>query len=267
MTKAASTVAVAVMAAFFILVAHPESAVLAAEAPTASKTPADEDLDDLDSLEDFSDKEYLDSESAAPQQAWDPFMGLNRGIYHFNDKLYYWVMKPVAEGYRYVVPRRGRTWIKNFFHNLAMPIRLVNSLLQLKIRRAQAEFARFFVNSTHGILGFGNPAAIYPELNPPPEDTGQTLGHWGIGPGPFLMLPFLGPSTVRDGIGLVGDYALYPVSYSRSIFFSVGVSAYVLVNQTSLVIGEYEALQRASIDPYIAIREAYVASRRKMVAE
>jgi phospholipid-binding lipoprotein MlaA len=263
-TKAATVVALVLTAALVALGAGPGARAWAADLSGAA---AQEDLEDLESLDDLGDEAYLEAGQKAPDQAWDPLIGWNRGVYRFNDSLYYWVMKPVAEGYRYVVPLTARIWVKNFFLNLAMPIRFVNSLLQLKIRRAQAEFARFFFNSTYGILGFGNPASKYPELNPPPEDTGQTLGYWGIGAGPYIVWPLLGPSTLRDTFGLAGDYALYPVSYSRSLFFSVGVSTYTIVNQTSLAIGEYEAIQEAAIDPYIAIREAFVDNRRKMVAE
>ena len=267
MRRAAAVLVVTLALVLSILSAPLSPKVYAGGSTGDNEAGTVESLEDLDSLEDFSDEEYAQIDQETPEKAWDPLIHLNRGMYHFNDKFYYWVLKPVARGYRYVVPLTARTGVRNFFHNLGMPIRFVNSLLQLKIVRAEAELARFFVNSWVGFLGFGNPAAKYPELNPPPEDTGQTLGYWGLGAGPYIVWPFLGPSTLRDTFGLAGDYALYPVSYSRSLFFSVGVSAYVLVNQTSLVIGEYEALQRASIDPYVAIREAFVDSRRKMVAE
>lgn len=267
MRKAAAVLAVTMALVLSPMVAPLLSETWAEDPPSDAEAENLDDLDELDSLEDFSDEEYAELDQAAPDEAWDPLVVLNRGMYHFNDKFYYWVLKPVARGYRYVVPLTARTWVKNFFHNLGMPIRFVNALLQLKIINAEAELARFFVNSSAGVLGFGNPAARYPELNPPPEDTGQTLGYWGLGAGPYIVWPFLGPSTLRDTFGLVGDYALYPVSYSRSLFFSVGVSAYSLVNQTSLVIGSYEAIQEAAIDPYIAIREAYVDNRKKLVDE
>lgn len=267
MTKATVTVGVAVILTLFVAGLLPTAGAWAADPPVTSDGSLDEDLDDLDSLEDIEDDEYLKEEAADDDEAWDPLIGLNRGIYTFNDRLYYWLVKPVAEVYREVLPRPARTGVKNFFHNLSMPVRFVNCLLQLKFQRATAEIARFFFNSTRGILGFGNPARHYPELNPPPEDTGQTLGYWGIGNGPYMVLPLLGPSTLRNTVGLAGDYALNPVSYSQSIFFSVGVSAYVTVNQASLVIGDYEAIQEAAIDPYIAIREAYVDNREKMVSE
>ena len=262
--KIAKTFAVSAVLIVFIAGLHPPARVWAADTSDSS---VEEDFDDLDGLEDIEDDEYLREDIADDDAAWDPLVGWNRGVYTFNDKLYYWLVKPVAETYRKVLPRPARQGVRNFFHNLSVPIRFVNCLLQLKFQRANAELARFFFNSTRGVLGFGNPARHYPELNPPPEDTGQTLGYWGVGNGPYIVWPFLGPSTLRNSVGLVGDYLLNPISYSQSIFISVGVSAYVTVNQASLVIGEYEAIQEAAIDPYVAIREAYVDNREKMTAE
>ena len=274
MARTALIVSVITMAALLVLSGVHSSAAWAQAGPSASDASTGNDststgdlVEDLESLDDLQLDEDLEKEVPPAESAWDPLIGWNRGVYRFNDRLYYWVLKPVSQAYREVVPLPARTGVKNFFYNLAMPIRFVNCVLQLKFHNATAEIARFFFNSTRGILGFGDPARDYPELNPPPEDTGQTLGYWGIGPGPYIVWPFLGPSTLRDSFGIAGDYVLYPVSYSRSIFFSVGVSLYSIVNQTSLVIGEYEAIQKAAIDPYIAIREAFVDNRKKLAAE
>ncbi len=211
-----------------------------------------------DELEDELDE---DLEEEEPTVA-DPLEGFNRVMFQINDKLYTWVMRPLAKGYRAVVPELVRTGVKNFFINLATPIRLVNCLLQGKGRAAEAEFARFLTNTTIGVLGFGNPAKDYPELNPPSEDTGQTLGRWGIGEGFYLVLPIIGPSTLRDTVGLFGDYYLNPLSYVTPPRDEWTLKAYRDFNRISFHIGDYEALKEASLDPYLSVRNGYIQLRR-----
>jgi len=159
----------------------------------------------------------------------------NRPMFHFNDKFYFWVLKPVARGYRALVPSTVRIGVKNFFTNLTTPIRLVNSILQWKWQAANGEFARFLLNSTVGVLGFGNPAKKYPKLNPSEEDLGQTLG-------------------VRDSVGLVGDGFLNPVYYVKPMEAALGIKAYEILNETSFKIGDYESLKEAAINPLIRTR-------------
>jgi phospholipid-binding lipoprotein MlaA len=195
----------------------------------------------------------------------DPIYYWNKAMYHFNDKLYFWVIKPAAKEYNKVVPEVIRRGIRNFFYNLRFPIRVVNCLLQGKGNDVGMEFGRFVVNTTVGVLGFGNPAKDYPELNPTPEDTGQTFGRWGIGNGFYIVWPFLGPSTLRDSVGLVGDYFLYPVTYVEPIEVSTGIKVYEAFNEISFKIGDYESLIEGAIDPYLSIRDAYVQHRHKLV--
>ena len=166
-----------------------------------------------------------------------------------------------------MIPKPARACVKNFFHNLTTPIRMVNCLLQGKVRAAGAEFSRFIVNSTVGILGFGNPARDCPKLNPPEEDLGQTLGTYGIGNGLYIYWPILGPSTLRDSIGFTGDWYLNPVSYVEPTEASLAIKGYEIVNETSLRIGEYESIKKASLEPYVAIRDGYIQYRRKKVEE
>jgi phospholipid-binding lipoprotein MlaA len=104
-------------------------------------------------------------------------------------------------------------------------------------------------------------------MNPPPEDTGQTLGTWCIGNGFYIILPILGPSTLRDSVGLVGDYFLLPVSYLRPFYISLGARSYEVINNTSLSIGEYESLKESAFDPYTALKDAYMQHRKKAVQE
>ncbi|MDY6836405.1 MAG: VacJ family lipoprotein [Thermodesulfobacteriota bacterium] len=197
----------------------------------------------------------------------DPIYYWNKGMYHFNDKFYFWVLKPVARGYRWAVPEEVREGVKNFFHNLSFPIRFVSCLLQAKGSRAAGEFGRFFMNTTWGILGFGNPAKDCPRLNPPEEDLGQTFGAWGMGNGFYIVWPFLGPSTARDSVGLVGETYLDPVRYVEPMAASLAITTWDTINETSFRIGDYEALKDAAIDPYTSIRDAYVQHRKKQVEE
>jgi phospholipid-binding lipoprotein MlaA len=222
-----------------------------------------EDNSRIDGLDVFFDDEV---EEEAVQVA-DPLQPWNRAMFHFNDRLYFWALKPVARGYRAVVPTPVRSGVKNFFHNLTMPIRMVSAILQGKGRVASAELTRFLINSTVGVLGFGNPAKRWPELNPSEEDLGQTLGTYGIGNGFYIVWPILGPSTLRDSVGMVGDCFLKPVSYVDPIEAYLGIRAYEIVNETSFRIGDFESLKDAAIDPYVALRNAYIQNRKKKVEE
>ena len=197
----------------------------------------------------------------------DPLSPWNRAMFHFNDKLYFWILKPLSRGYKTVVPTPVRSGVKNFFHNITMPIRMVSCLLQGKGRAASAELSRFLINSTVGVLGFGNPAKRWPELNPGEEDLGQTLGRYGIGNGFYIVWPFFGPSTIRDSVGMVGDWFLNPVSYVDSTETYLEIRAVETVNETSFKIGDYESLKEAAIDPYVALRNAYIQHRKKKVEE
>ena len=221
-----------------------------------------------DSDDDFSDDEldlFDDEFEEDKVQVADPLAFWNRAMFHFNDKFYFWVLKPVAKGYRAAVPSPVRIGVKNFFTNITTPIRLVNCTLQWKWQAANAEFTRFLLNSTVGVLGFGNPAKKYPELNPSEEDSGQTLGAYGIGNGFYIVWPFLGPSTVRESVGLVGDFFLNPVFYVEPMEAAVGIKAYEIVNDTSFKIGDYESLKKAAINPYDALRDAYIQHRKSKV--
>jgi phospholipid-binding lipoprotein MlaA len=166
-----------------------------------------------------------------------------------------------------VAPESVRIGVSNFFHNLTTPIRLVGSLLQGKFKRAGIELGNFLINTTWGVAGFGKVTQQHPELNPPPEDVGQALGAWGIDHGIYLVWPFFGPSSLRDTVGLVGGYFLHPVTYVDPWSASSGIKAYDTVNETTFRIGNYEALKEAAIDPYIAIRDAYIQNRKKQVEE
>jgi phospholipid-binding lipoprotein MlaA len=195
----------------------------------------------------------------------DPIEPWNRLMFRFNDRLYFWVMKPVARGYNAVVPEPVRLSVRNFFRNVAMPIRFVNSLLQGKFKGAGTELARFCLNTTVGLAGFFDVAKSRFKLDPQNEDLGQTLGFYGMGGLMYIVWPFLGPSTVRDSIGLAGDGFLYPVNYISPIEAAIGVNAYERINTTSLELGTYESVIKAALEPYIAVRDAYVQYRKGLI--
>jgi len=148
-----------------------------------------------------------------------------------------------------------------------MPVNVANTLLQLKPKRAATELARFAVNTTAGFFGFTDPAASELNLQPYPEDFGQTLGHYGIGSGFHIVLPLLGPSNLRDTLGLVPDYFLDPINHIDDFETRIAVRAYSQVNQTSLHLGEYESIKKDAVDLYPFLRDAYEQRRAKLIEE
>ena len=196
----------------------------------------------------------------------DPLEPFNRAMYHFNDKLYFWALKPVAQGYKKVIPEPARVSVKNFFSNLKFPIRFLSCLFQADFSCMATELGRFAVNTVWGVGGLLDPASSK-QLNIPKReaDLGQTLGVYGLGQGFYIVWPILGPYSARDSIGLVGDYFLYPVSYITPWYDWLAVRAHEEVNDTSLRIGDYEFIKDAAIDPYVALRDAYTQYRQKMV--
>ena len=238
-------------------------------AQATQETPKGEVLDQAKEDEDdeYDDEDEYDEEEDV-QLISDPLIGMNQGLYVFNDKMYFWVLKPVARGYGFIIPEDLRVVVRNVFYNIRFPVRFINCLLQGKGRKAGYEFGQFFVNTTLGILGMANAAAHYPKLQPSKEDLGQTFAIWGVGNGAYLMVPFFGPYSLRDGIGKLGDTFFDPIWWLFDDFWvSIAIRAGETVNDTSLRIGEYEALKEAALDPYVMIRNAYVQNRNKLIAE
>jgi len=210
------------------------------------------------------DEPFID-EAEAPA-IMDPIEPVNRAFFVVNDKFYFYVLRPVARTYNRVAPESVRLRVHNFFTNVATPVRLVNCLLQGKIESAVRETGRFLVNTTAGIAGFNDPARTRLGWTMQEEDLGQTLAVWGLGNGPYIDWPILGPSTVRDTIGWVGDLFLDPLHYlDISQWTKVGAHAYDNVNEASLHLGEYEKIKRAALDPYIAVRDGYVELREDKI--
>jgi phospholipid-binding lipoprotein MlaA len=203
----------------------------------------------------------------APIQIADPIRPWNNAMYQFNDKLYFWVLKPVSKGYSAVIPEDIRIAVSNFFDNVTTPVRFVSSILQLKIGDAGNELLRFVYNSTAGVCGLADAAKADFGVPRKKEDLGQALGSYGIGHGFYIVWPFFGPSSLRDTVGLIGDAFLDPVSYVTPLEASAGITAYDEVNTVSLHIGDYEDLKKSAVDPYVSIRDAYLQYRKKKVEE
>lgn len=192
----------------------------------------------------------------------DPWQGFNRAAYRFNDTLDRYALKPVARGYKAVTPRPVRTGITNFFANLRMPVVLVNDLLQGKVRAAGVDTLRLVTNSTLGIAGLID---VSTRLGLPQheEDFGQTLGVWGVPAGPFVVLPFLGPSTLRDSGGQVADGFAHPRSYMGDDV-AVGLLAAEVINLRARLLEMEDIVQG---DRYLFIRDLYLQRREYLVKD
>jgi phospholipid-binding lipoprotein MlaA len=198
----------------------------------------------------------------------DPIEPFNRAMFYVNDKLYFYVLKPVAKGYNFVLPEVARKKINNAFYNVRFPGRFVNDLLQLKFKYASVEFGRFVVNTTVGILGLFRLADKVSFLEtPPPKDTDLTFGKWGIGNGFYIVWPVFGPNTIRSTVGLAGDFFLDPITYIDPDWASLTVKTEGKLNDTSLRLGEYENFKENSMDPYVSMRNGYVKYRQNQLGK
>jgi phospholipid-binding lipoprotein MlaA len=196
----------------------------------------------------------------------DPLEPLNRGIFWFNDKLYFYLVKPVARGYRWAVPEPWRIAVQNVFSNLATPIRFVNAGLQGKFSDAGNELTRFAVNTTIGIGGLFDTAKDHFNIRKKVEDTGQTMGHYGVGPGFYLVLPVFGPSNARDAVGLLVDSRLDLLYYLAEGRTYWGLKAFDKVNDLSIDKDTYEGIKKDALDPYLFVRDAFIQYRNNKIA-
>jgi len=203
------------------------------------------------------------------QDVYDPLEGLNRGVYAFNEGLDKAIIGPVARGYEAALPRVVRKRVSNVPSNLSEPINFVNELLQFDLDDAGIAFSRFFINSTIGLGGLFDVASKDPELQYQKEDFGQTLGTYNVPAGPYLVLPLLGPSNLRDVVGRAGDIVANPV---RRVNFDGETEAILGVNTASVL--DVRAKQdgrlktiRESADPYVNLRELYNQNRASNIHE
>ena len=200
--------------------------------------------------------------STGEPDPWEPF---NRSMYSFNEKLDEYVAKPLAKGYRAITPDPVDRGITRFFANLDDVQVALNNLLQGKPGLAFSDAGRVLINSTIGLLGFLDPASDL-GLEKHEEDFGQTLGKWGFSTGPYLVLPVIGPSNVRDTVGFAGDWVVNPI-YRRIDSATISWSLYGIryVDRRADLLGASRVLQSAAMDPYSFVRESYLQRRRHLV--
>ena len=200
----------------------------------------------------------------------DPLEGINRGIYKFNDVTDKYALKSVASAYKAITPTPIRKGFNNFFSNLGSITTVLNDLLQLKFANAFTDAGRFIINSTFGIAGFIDVAGMDGIANRN-EDFGQTLGYWGVGNGPYLVLPFLGASTLRDTTGFVVDLVTSdPITYTHNIGeirLHNQLRAAQLVDARTELLDAKDIVDEASLDPYAFMRDAYLQRRESLVAD
>ncbi len=239
----------------------------------AMPTPNSKQESQVQIMDDF-DSEFTASDKKNAQEI-DPLSGYNRAMTNFNDYFYLNILEPTAKAYRILVPEPLRKGFANAFDNLMYPIRLVNNLLQLKLKNSFLETQRFLLNSTIGLAGLIDIANDRFRIQQHQEDFGQTLGFYGIGSGFHIVWPLLGPSNVRDTFGMITDGFINPMTYMENRGYnlfdnsteSISVKVGEIVDYSSLHIGEYEELKKDAIDLYPFLKNIYEQRRKKEISE
>ena len=255
--------------------ARPAADQTPAPAPSSPPaTPPDEPLDPFARADEGTGEEY------------DPWEPVNANIFEFNLKVDRFVLKPVAKGYDFILPNLVQVGISNIFSNLRFAPRFLNNVFQGKLKGAGIEVGRFLINSTVGLAGFFD-LATKVDLVTPEEDFGQTLGFYGVKPGPYLVLPLLQPFTVRDFAGYVGDVFLNPINWlvvpiievdhvpsviahknrMTTSIIQTGSRVGEIVNERSRNLEKYQGVEEATLDLYSAVRNAYLQKRAQAVRE
>jgi len=242
--------------------------------PSPPETPSDEPIDPFARADEGAGEEY------------DPWEPMNANIFEFNLKLDRFVLKPVAKGYNFVMPDLVQVGVSNIFSNLRFAPRFLNNVFQGKVKGAGIEVGRFLINSTAGLAGFFDLARKV-DLVTPEEDFGQTLGFYGVKPGPYLVLPFLPPFTVRDFVGFVGDVFLNPINWLvapiievnnvpsviarhnrlTSSLIQTGSRVGEVINERSRNLEKFQGVEEATLDLYTAVRNAYLQKRAQAIRE
>jgi phospholipid-binding lipoprotein MlaA len=204
--------------------------------------------------------------TTAPRNPEDPYEDFNRQMYDFNDGLDRAIVEPVAKGYRAITNEPVRTGVSNFLNNLGEPVTFANEVLQGKVGNAAGTVGRFVINSTIGIVGIFNPAGAI-GIERTDEDFGQTLGVWGIPAGPYLVLPFIGPSSPRDGFGALADFFVDPVNYVQFDKDNEIRLGFAIANGLVAREGAIETFDtvRQQVDPYTTVRRFYVRNRTALI--
>ncbi|MFL9964048.1 VacJ family lipoprotein [Paraburkholderia sediminicola] len=196
----------------------------------------------------------------------DPFEGFNRTIFTVNDKIDQYALKPVAKGYVWVTPQPVRDSVTNFFSNIGDVYIAANNLLQLKVTDGVQDIMRIVINTVFGVGGLFDVATLA-KLPKHENDLGLTLGHYGVPPGPYLVLPLFGPSTVRDAVGSVGNYYVNPLSYIDPPGLSWALYGLNIVNVRANLLGASDVLEGAALDKYSFVRNAYLQRRQYLLSD
>lgn len=204
------------------------------------------------------------ADTVQDEETWDPFEPFNRAMFSFNEKFDAWLLKPVAQGYDWILPAPVKSGVGNFFSNLFQPAVAVNNLLQGKPGDSGRDVGRFLLNSTVGLLGFIDVAKSV-GLEPHDEDWGQTLAVWGVGNGPYFVWPIIGPRYLRDTLGWGLDWASSPVTYLDPVPSWSARSLDIVDTRARLLPAEKVLNQAAGDDKYIFIREAYRQRRQSLI--
>jgi phospholipid-binding lipoprotein MlaA len=202
--------------------------------------------------------------TTGPATPGDPWEGFNRKVFAFNEAVDSAVLRPVAETYRDTVPQLVRTGVSNFLGNIGDLWSTANHFLQGKPQSGLEQGMRFLTNTLFGLGGLLDPASEM-GLKRHSEDFGQTLGRWGLGPGPYLVLPLLGPSSVRDGIGRVPDMAASPSNLFDDSKASTLTTVLTVVDARASLLGVTGLADRVSLDKYSFFRQAYLSRRQDAV--
>jgi len=248
---------------------------ISAPAPSSPpETQSDEPLDPFARADEGAGEEY------------DPWEPMNANVFEFNRQVDRFVLKPVAKGYDFVMPDLVQVGISNIFSNLRFAPRFLNNVFQGKLKGASIEVGRFLINSTVGLAGFFDPAK-HVDLVTSEEDMGQTLGFYGVKPGPYLVLPLLPPFTVRDFAGFVGDVFLNPINWlvvpiieidaipsvidhedrMTSTLIQIGARVGETINERSRNLEKFQGVEEATLDLYTAVRNAYLQKRAQAIRE
>lgn len=216
--------------------------------------------------DEFAEEDFEEDFGDEESEVYDPLEPMNRVFFEFNDLFYEWVLKPVGDSYAWLIPKDLRECFGNFFYNIAMPVRLINTTLQGNFEDSGVVLSRFLINSTLGVWGLVDVADLQWGIKPRRADFGQTLGRWGVGEGVFFCWPFLGPSNMRDTLGFAVDVYSHPLPYLHDeTIISLAYYTTTRVNAYSLKPTLYDDLKEMSFDPYIASRQAYYEYRRALI--
>lgn len=240
--------------------------------------------EDIEFEDEFFDP-FDEAPSEAQMEEYDPLEPINSAIFEFNYRFDTYLLKPVAQVYNFFIPPDLQQSIANVFQNARFVPRFFNNLFQAKFRGAGIEMSRFLINSTLGMGGLFDPAKIMFGLDTPLEDLGQTLGSYGVPPGPYLVVPFYGPYTLRDGLGFIGDTFLDPFNWLVLPIFEIadaprlvqhdptityarlGLTIGDSVNLRSLSLEKFQGVEEGTLDLYGAIRNGYLQQRQKAIQE